>query len=106
LLAAISGPISRKRLFQRRLIKSGKFSNIWEVFCYRRIFRFAKTDGAPCTTEMKIVPRKRYASAIDNHVFGFCADEKKRIDKFHKNFPDLFPLWILQDEKIIKTDCY
>jgi hypothetical protein len=62
--------------------------------------------GARCTTEMKKIPRHRFEDPGDIHVFGFTADEKKRMDDFEGNNPELYLRWVLRDEGLTKADCF
>jgi len=86
------------------VIKSTKFNSIEEVFAARRYM--SGRAGAPCTVEMKKVPRFDFQRADDLHVFGYTADEKKRIERFEANNPELFLAWVLRDAGITKTNCF
>lgn len=86
------------------LIKSEKYNSIIEVWDKRKYM--AGISGAPCTLEMKKIPRHVYQLPNDLHIFGLTADEQKRIDKFEKNNPDLEMEWILRDAGITKEGCY
>lgn len=63
-------------------------------------------DGARCTTELKKKPRLAFAQPEDVHVFGFTADEEKRIKEFESRNPELFLAWPLRDAGIDKQGCY
>jgi 3'-phosphoadenosine 5'-phosphosulfate sulfotransferase (PAPS reductase)/FAD synthetase len=89
-----------------KIIKSEKFSDIFEVFLAVRFLKSGPSGGAPCTKEMKIIPRKKYSRAYDRHVFGFTSNEQHRIKKFEEHFPDLLPVWVLRDAGLTKQDCY
>jgi hypothetical protein len=86
------------------LIRSKKYADIDEVFEKTRYM--AGIAGAPCTREMKKVPRLDYQIPNDLHIFGLTADEGKRIERFEGNNPDLELEWILRDAGIEKEDCY
>jgi hypothetical protein len=61
--------------------------------------------GARCTTELKKLPRMVFAQADDIHVWGFCANERKRIKDFKANNPDMRNWFILQDLDITHSMC-
>lgn len=85
-------------------IKSDKYSSVNDVFAARKYM--AGIHGAPCTVEMKKVPRFKYQNADDIHIFGFTSDEQTRIDRFLHNNPELNAEWVLADAEITKEDCY
>lgn len=86
------------------IIKSDTYENIDDVF--ERTGYMAGPYGARCTTEMKKLPRQKYQDVADVHIFGYTADEQKRIEDFEYRNPDLNVEWILADKGITKTDCY
>jgi len=71
-------------------------------------------EGARCTTELKKLPRHKFARPEDTHIFGFTADESvpyvkpgdDRIADFERNNPELFLEWILRDNGVTKQMCY
>lgn len=75
-----------------------------EVFKEKQYMSGVK--GAPCTGQLKKVPRHQFATPDDIHVFGFTSDEKKRVREFEKRNFDLRLLWTLIDAKKSKQDCY
>ncbi len=85
-------------------LKSSKFKDIDQVFEETRYM--SGTGGARCTTEVKKIPRLEFSRADDRHVFGYTAEEKKRIADFHLHNPDLRTLFILAGKGITKQDCY
>lgn len=68
-------------------IKSEAFDNIDEVFEKRRYL--SGFDGAPCTGEMKIVPRMNFQVPSDIHYWGYAADraDAKRFEGMLDRFP-------------------
>ena len=84
-------------------ISSDRFASVNEVFADRRYM--AGIHGAPCTVELKKVPRHRYEDPDDVHVFGFTLDEEHRIERFGINNPEMKAWWILRDEGLSKNDC-
>lgn len=62
--------------------------------------------GAPCTVELKKVPRFQFQNADDVHVFGMTADEKKRIADFENENFELNLHWPLLDAGMSKADCH
>ena len=68
-------------------LRSEKYANIDEVFEGRKYL--AGIHGAPCTGEMKIVPRMNYERPWDTHLWGYTADklDAKRFENMKVNFP-------------------
>lgn len=85
------------------LIKSSKYETIDEVFEDRKYL--AGMKGAPCTVAMKKIPRFEFQLADDIHIFGFTANEGKRITEFEAKNPDMLLEWILRDNGITKKVC-
>lgn len=86
------------------LIRSDKYDGIDDVFEARSYL--AGIAGAPCTTELKKLPRRAYQRPDDIHVFGYTADEERRIRQFEVNNPELTLDWVLRERQITKHDCY
>lgn len=84
-------------------IASTKYATVEDVFDARSYM--AGIAGAPCTVEMKKVPRFAYQRADDIHVFGFTADEQNRRERFDDNNPELNTDWVLIDAGITKDEC-
>jgi hypothetical protein len=61
--------------------------------------------GARCTTELKKIPRKQFALADDTHVFGFTADESRRVREFASRNPDLILKWTLVEAGMTRHMC-
>jgi hypothetical protein len=85
-------------------IKSTEYLSIDEVFEKERYM--SGVHGARCTAEMKKVPRHTFCTSYDRHIFGYTADEKKRIRDFKERNHDLLLWLILVDLGITKEDCY
>lgn len=84
-------------------LKSAEAATIEEVFEKRRYM--SGPHGAPCTVELKKKPRFNFQLPDDINIFGFTADESKRITKFKQRNPELQLEWILQDQRITKKHC-
>lgn len=84
-------------------IKSQKYSSVEEVFEARKYM--SGVAGAPCTVEMKKVPRFAFQRANDIHIFGMSKDERKRISVFEANNHDLNLSWPLVDAGMDKAAC-
>lgn len=71
------------------LLKSTKYESVWDVWQKRRYMN--GIDGAPCTLEMKVVPRLEFQKPTDTHVFGYTADAKdvNRFERLKENYPEL-----------------
>lgn len=84
-------------------LRSAHFTTVDEVF--ERTRYMAGIQGARCTTEMKKRPRFAYQHADDVHVFGFTADEHKRIASFREHNPELLTDFVLTEGGWTKQDC-
>lgn len=85
------------------LIRSEKYIDVDDLFEKRTYM--AGIAGAICTTELKKFPRFAYQQPDDIHVFGYTADEKKRVRDFEANNPELICEWILCDQGYTKASC-
>lgn len=85
-------------------IRSEDYATIDEVF--EKTNYMAGTKGARCTTELKKIPRLNFAYPDDIHVFGFTAEETKRVGEFEKRNPDMRLRWVLIELGITKVRCY
>ena len=54
--------------------------SIYEVFQQRKYI--SGIGGAPCTLELKKRVREAFQQPTDRHVFGYCAEEQDRWDRF------------------------
>lgn len=84
-------------------IKSEQYASIDDVFQRRKYM--AGIKGAPCTVEMKKVPRFAFQQVDDIHIFGLTADEQGRIERFEKSNFELGLDWILRDAGYTKKHC-
>lgn len=85
------------------VIKSEKYATIDDVFEDRKYL--AGIKGAPCTVQMKKIPRFHFQEADDVHIFGLTSDEPTRIKDFIESNPDMLLNWILRDNNVTKADC-
>ena len=85
------------------IISSERYESIEDIFEERHYL--AGNIGAPCTVEMKKIPRFGYQQADDIHVFGYTADEVVRITRFKQSNPELYLDWILYDAGFLKQNC-
>lgn len=71
------------------ILKSEDYDNVPEVWDDKNFM--AGIHGAPCTTEMKIIPRLAFQLPDDLHVFGYTADKLDiaRYERLKANFPEL-----------------
>jgi len=88
------------------IIRSDKFpsQSAVEVWDKRRFM--SSVSGAPCTVELKKVPRQIWEAnnEVDWHVLGFTAEEEHRAKRFVLTERDnLLP--VLVDERIGKVEC-
>ena len=86
-------------------IKSDRYSDTWDVFEKRRYL--AGTDGAPCTVELKVVPRLAWQRPTDIHVFGYTADapDQKRAQRLRENYFELTIKTPLIERGLTKEAC-
>ena len=71
------------------IIKSDKYASVPEVWRKRRFM--AGPAGAPCTTEMKVIPRLEFQRPDDIHVFGYTSDagDVARFGRLKAAYPEL-----------------
>lgn len=71
------------------LLKSENYESVPDVWRGERYM--AGNDGAPCTREMKIMPRLAFQRPTDIHVFGYTADANdiRRFKTLKNNYPEL-----------------
>ena len=86
------------------VINSIKYESVDDVFEDTRYMSGVK--GARCTQEMKRIPRLKFQREGDTHIFGFHAEEEKRMREFDLNNLGLRTDWILRERRISKQDCY
>lgn len=84
-------------------IRSKKFQNCEQVWEERQYM--SGPMGAPCTVEMKKVPRFDFQRADDTHVFGYTIDEMERLSDFESANIDMNLAWPLVQAKMTKDDC-
>ena len=85
-------------------IRNSKYATIDDVFEERKYL--ANIYGAHCTIEMKKVPRFEFQQPDDVHIFGYTAEEQKRIERFEQSNPELFLDWILREQGYNKKRCF
>lgn len=87
------------------LLKSKKYSSTWDVWETRRYI--SGIDGAPCTGELKVVPRLDFQRPDDIHIFGYTADSKDihRAEALREHYPELIIETPLIDRGINKEAC-
>jgi hypothetical protein len=77
--------------------------NVNAVFEAMRFLR--GPHGAPCTHKLKRDMGRLIADFNDTNVFGFTADEGRRIADFERRQPDVKCWWILRDAGLDKAAC-
>jgi hypothetical protein len=87
-------------------IRSEKYANIDEVFEHRHYL--AGVDGAPCTGEMKFVPRMNFERPWDTHYWGYAADrlDANRFKLMRENYPLLNQRSPLIEMGMLKRDTH
>lgn len=83
-------------------IRNPDYKDTWELWESRRYL--AGIDGAPCTVELKVVPRLEFQRPDDVHVFGYTADrnDAERARLLRANYPELTISTPLIDKGITK----
>src|SRR3990167_1462241 len=84
-------------------LKSNRFTSVEDV--WKRKQYMAGIYGAPCTVEMKKIPRLEYQRDGDTHIFGFTLEERKRADNLSESYPDLIFAWPLIEDGLTKAEC-
>ena len=87
-----------------KVIRSEEYTDIYDVF--DKTGWLIGVEGARCTTELKKVPRIAYQRADDIHVFGFTAEEGRRIRRFREENPELLVSYPLYSAGLTKADCH
>ena len=85
------------------ILKSDKFSDIWDVFTKTRYL--AGVKGARCTTELKKLVRRKFERPDDLQIFGFDSSEQHRANKFTENNFEVSAWFPLIEKNISKADC-
>lgn len=87
-------------------IKSETFANIDEVFEKRQYL--SGIAGAPCTGEMKVVPRMNYERPWDTHLFGYTADARdvKRAEQLAERYSEWDIRFPLIERGLTKAACF
>jgi hypothetical protein len=85
------------------VLKSTEHDSVPEVWAKRRYM--AGIAGAPCTVEMKVIPRLEFQRPTDIHVFGYTADgpDVARFKRLKANYPELTVRAPLIDAGITKA---
>jgi 3'-phosphoadenosine 5'-phosphosulfate sulfotransferase (PAPS reductase)/FAD synthetase len=88
---------------QVNVLRSEKFSNIWEVFEARRFL--SSQAGAPCTSELKRIPGEKVWNPGDVEIFGYTHEESRRLDRFRSDNPERIIECPLIEKCLTKQDC-
>ena len=86
-------------------LRSERYASTWEVFEKRRYL--AGVDGAPCTVELKVMPRLAWQRPTDRHVFGYTADgpDVARAKRLRETYFEMRIETPLIDKGITKEGC-
>jgi hypothetical protein len=88
------------------VIKSEKYDDVFDV--WQSVRFMSGPNGAPCSREMKFVPRLNFERPTDTHVFGYTADasDVKRATRLRADFSPLATLVTpLIEQGITKAAC-
>lgn len=99
--------IECEKWFNKKIIvlKSDKYTDTWDVWEKRKYI--SGISGAPCTSELKIIPQTKHQRPDDVHIFGYTADSSdvRRAENFREHFPDLHIEVPLIDRGLTKAAC-
>lgn len=86
-------------------IASEKYADTWAVWKDRRYL--SGVDGAPCTVELKVIPRLAYQRPDDIHIFGYTADgsDVTRAKRLRANYPEMAIRTPLIERGLTKAAC-
>lgn len=86
-------------------LKSTKYADTWEVWEDRKYI--SGIAGAPCTNELKVLPRLEFERPDDTHIFGYTADanDMRRANALRENWPHLGLEFPLIERGINKAAC-
>lgn len=85
------------------ILQSEKFDSVPNVWMVRKYM--SGVNGAPCTLEMKVIPRLEFQRPTDIHVFGYTADanDVDRFERLKVNYPELTVRAPLIDHGVTKV---
>ena len=87
-------------------ISSKEFRSIDDVFEKRKYH--SGIAGAPCTSEMKVVPRLNFQLPTDLHLWGYTADadDVRRFERMKSEYPEMNQRAPLIEKGITKEGCF
>jgi hypothetical protein len=86
-------------------LRSETYADTWDVWEKRSYL--AGIDGAPCTVELKVMPRIAWQQPTDLHAFGYTADASdfERAKRLRENYFELTIRTPLIERGITKEGC-
>lgn len=86
-------------------LKSETYTDTWDVWERRKFL--SNKHGAPCTLELKLMPRLAWQMPTDVHVFGYTADapDIARAKRLREHYFELTILTPLIDRGLTKAAC-
>lgn len=86
-------------------IQSEQYASTWDVWEKRRYL--AGINGAPCTSELKFIPRLNFQLPSDTHVFGYTYDksDRNRATRMLETYPDMKQKHPLIEWGLDKQNC-
>jgi len=86
-------------------LQNPKYKDTWDVWEKRKYISGIK--GAPCTSQLKILPRLEFQKPDDIHIFGYTADKRdvERSVSLQEHYPDLEVRFPLIDRGLTKQAC-
>ena len=86
-----------------KVLRSDRFVDPWHVFTEHRFL--VGQGGARCTVELKKRLRQQFEDPTDVQVFGYTAEEQKRVDRFRAANPDVNLVAPLLEQGVTKRQC-
>lgn len=86
-------------------LRSERYVDTWDVWEKRRYL--AGIEGAPCTVELKVMPRIAWQMPTDVHVFGYTADanDVARAKRLRETYFEMHIETPLIDRGLTKAAC-
>lgn len=86
------------------VLRSKEYKDTWEVFEKNRFL--SSPQGARCTAALKKIPSRQVLEVGDVEVFGYTAEESKRLERFKQQNPERVIDCPLIDKHLTKQDCF
>ena len=91
------------------ILRSEKYVDTWDV--WESVGYIAGISGAPCTRELKRLPREKFQKPGDIHLYGYTNDKSDRTrfdsiqEMYAEKYPDIQVKAPLIESEITKANC-